>query len=302
MPHLFSPIRIGHLRLANRLALQALPSGCAVPGGMVTRELAAYYRERAQGVGLVVLEATYVVPPRDSLTPHIGLYADAQLFALAHCINGIHRAGATALVMLDQPLWMAHASVAKLDTIGAAFVAAAQRARTAGADGVMFSTADGGPMEQLVSPLQNQRTDQYGGSIGSRLRFLTDIVELIRRRVGPDFVMGARLNAEEFAPGGLDMQESRLIATLLLSSGLALIEVGATKPHDALVAQFPGWQLPFAEGVKAVVDAPVMVGGLLDEPQLAESAIRDKSADLIAIGERLKHDPAWPERARSVLT
>lgn len=301
MPHLFSSIRIGHLRVTNRLALNATPSGCAVPGGMVTRELSAYYLERAQGVGLVVLEPTFVVPPRDSLTAHIGLYADAQLFALAHCINQIHRAGAAVLVMLDQPLWLAQASAAELEAISAAFVAAAQRARTAGADGVMFSAADGGPVEQLVSPLQNQRADQYGGSVAGRLRFLTDIVELICRRIGPGFVLGARLNAQEFAPGGLDMQEARLIAKLLISAGLNLLEIGATKPRDALVAQFPGWQLPFAEGVKAVVDVPVMVGGLLDDPQLAESAIRDQSADMIAIGERLKYDPSWPERARAAL-
>lgn len=298
---LFSPMRLGALRLPNRLALNAVASGHTVPEGIFTRTLASYYQQRARLVGLVVIEPTYVLPPPDHMTAHVGLYADAQLFALASCIGAMHRAGAAVLVMLDQPLWLAGATMADLMAISDAFLVAAQRARTAGADGVMFSAADGGPIEQLVSPLQNQRSDAYGGDLRGRLRLLTELIELIARKAGPQFVLGVRLNVDEFTPGGIDMQEARLISTMLAGAGAGLIEIGSSKPQHALVAQFPGWQLPLAAALKAVVDVPVMVGGLLDDPALADSAIRDKCADLVAVGERLRADPAWPLAARAAL-
>lgn len=302
MHRLFSPIRLGQLRLPNRLALNALPSSLATPDGIFTPALAAYYTQRARcGVGLVVIEPAFVLPPRDNMIAHVGLYADMQVLALTQCLSGVRELGAGALVMLDQPLWLAHVADQELHAVAGAFVAAAQRARSAGADGVMFSTADGGPFEQLISPLQNQRSGRYGGPIGGRLQLLLEVITAIVRHSGPHFVIGVRLNVEEFAPGGLDLQEARLIATMLASSGVTLLEISATKPHEALVAQFPGWQIPLAEGIKAVVDIPVMVGGQLDDPVLADSVIRDRSADLVAIGERLKLDPYWPVMARAAL-
>lgn len=302
MAPLFSPLRVGNIRLPNRLVLNALPSGFAAPSGVVTSGVSTYYSQRARGgTGLIVIEATYVLPPRDGLTAHLGLYSDAQLFTLASCIRTIHEHGAGALVMLDQPLWIGQLVEAELATIGAAFLDAAQRARMAGADGVMFSAADGGPFEQLVSPLQNRREDRYGGNVGRRLLLLSDLVETLARRHGAQFVVGVRLNVEEFAPGGLELREARLVATLLVAAGANLIEISAKKPQDALIAQFPGWQIPLAEGIKAVVDVPVLVGGLLDDPVLANSVIRDRSADLIAVGERLQHDPSWPRVAQALL-
>ncbi len=302
MAPLFSPVRLGNLRLLNRVALEALPSGLALPDGALSSQAGVYYTQRARGgAGLIVFEATYVLPPRDGLSAHLGLYSDAQLFALAGCIRNLHAHGAGALVMLDQPLWLAHSGEAELLAIGAAFVGAAQRARMAGADGVMFSAADGGPFEQLLSPLQNQRSDRYGGDVVGRLRLLVDVAETLARRYGTGFVIGARLNVEEFAPGGLDLREARVIATLLAAAGVNLIEINAKAPPSALVAQFPGWQVPLAAGIKSIVDVPVLVGGLLDDPALANSVIEDRSADLIALGERLKRDPGWPRMAQAQL-
>ena len=108
MLNLFSPITLCHVRLPNRLVFNALPSGCTVPDGFVTKHLASYYLLRAKGgAGLLVIEPTHVLPPPDGATPHLGLYADAQVSDFYHCIDSLHRAGAAVLVMLDQPLWTA---------------------------------------------------------------------------------------------------------------------------------------------------------------------------------------------------
>ena len=87
-----------------------------------------------------MLEPTYVLPPRDHATPHLGLYADAQVPDLSHCVNALHHAGAVVLVMLDQPLWTPQLTERELREIGEAFITAAWRVRASGADGIMLST------------------------------------------------------------------------------------------------------------------------------------------------------------------
>lgn len=274
-----------------------------MPDGFASPALAAYYLLRAQGgVGLLVLEPTFVLPPPDGATPHLGLYADAQVTALYHCVNALHNAGSAVLVMLDQPLWTAQLTERELREIGEAFIAAAWRARACGADGVMLSTVDGGPFEQLISPLRNQRADGYGRSVAGRSQLLREVVEGIERWMGSQFIVGVRLNAEEFTPGGLSMQEARLLATRLASAGVRLLEIRAETASNTPIARFPGWRVPIAAGIKAVVDIPVMVGGLLDDADLADSVIRDGAADLVSVGERMRVDPDWPRQAHALLS
>ena len=299
---LFSPLMLGHVRLPNRLVYNAQPSGCTVPDGFVGLNLATYYLVRAQsGVGLLVLEPTYVLPPRDRATPHLGLYADAQVSDLRQCVNALHNAGAAVLVMLDQPLWTPQLAEHELHEIGEAFIMAAWRVRACGADGIMLSTVDGGPFEQLISPLRNQRGDGYGGSVSGRSQLLREVVEGIERWIGSHFIVGVRLNAEEFTPGGLNLQDARLLATRLASAGVRLLEIQAQAASDTPIAHFPGWCVPMAAGIKAVVDIPVLVGGLLDDAELADSVIRDGGADLISVGARMRVDPDWPHQARALL-
>jgi 2,4-dienoyl-CoA reductase-like NADH-dependent reductase (Old Yellow Enzyme family) len=299
---LFSPLMLGNVRLPNRLVYDAQPSGCATPDGFVGSALTAYYLVRAHGgAGLLVLEPTCVLPPRDSATPHLGLYADAQVPGLRRCVSALHDAGAAVLVMLDQPLWTLQLAERELREIGEAFIVAAWRARACGADGVMLSAVDGGPFEQLISPLRNQRSDSYGGSVLGRSQLLREVVEGIERWIGSQFIIGVRLNAEEFTPGGLSLQDARVLATRLASAGVRLLEVQAQTVSDTPIARFPGWCVPMAAGIRAVVDIPVMVGGLLDEPELADSVIRDGGADLIAVGDRMRIEPDWPHVAHALL-
>jgi 2,4-dienoyl-CoA reductase-like NADH-dependent reductase (Old Yellow Enzyme family) len=299
---LFSPLTLGRIRLPNRIVLTAVPSGYAAPGGFADSALAAYYSARAQGgAGMLVFEHTYVLPPPDSTIPHLGLYGDTQIADLYHCIVATHKQGAATLVMLDQPLSLATWGSAAVVELGEAFIAAAWRARAAGAAGVMLSAADGGPFEQLISPLQNQRVDRYGGDSAGRLRLLLEVVEGIQKWLGERFVIGIRLNVEEFAPGGLTLQDARVIAKRLIGAGVKLLEVTARASADIPIAHFPGWQVPLAAGMKAVVEVPVLVGKLSDDPTLADSVIRDGSADLVALNEALRNNPRWPLEAHATL-
>src|SRR5262245_51793057 len=113
--NLFTPLMLGRVRLHNRLVYNAQPIGCATPDGFAGAALAAYYMMRAQGgAGLLLLESTYVLPPPDGATPHLGLYSDAQVPDLYYIVEMIHDAGAAVLVMLDQPLWTAQLTAREL--------------------------------------------------------------------------------------------------------------------------------------------------------------------------------------------
>lgn len=301
MLNLLSPLTLGRLRLRNRIVLCALPSGFAAPDGFVAGTLAEYYVERARGgAALLIVEHMCVAPP-SSTVPHLGLYADAHIAALHHCITATHQAGASAMVMLDQPLTLATLGTPAIDEIGEAFIAAAWRARAAGADGVMLSTADGGAFEQLVSPLQNQRDDRYGSDSAGRLRLLLAVVEGIQRWMGEQFVIGVRLNVEEFTAGGLTLQDARVIAKRLIGAGVRLLEISAKTSGDTPIARFPGWLAPLAAGIKTVVEVPVLVGSLSEDPKLADGLIRDGSADLAALNEAMRKEPLWPQRAQAEL-
>ena len=145
------------------------------------------------------------------------------------------------------------------------------------------------------------QVEQYGGSVIGRSELLREVIEGIERWIGSHFTVGVRLNAEEFTPGGLNMQDARLLATRLVSAGVRLLEIQAQAATDMPIAHFPGWCVPMAAGIKAVVDIPVMVGGLLDDPELADSVIRDGGADLISVGARMRVEPDWPHHARAIL-
>ena len=105
--------------------------------------------------------------------------------------------------------------------------------------------------------------------------------------MGSRFVVGIRLNVEEFAPGGLTLQDARVIAKRLIAAGVKLLEVSAEAKGNVPVAQFPGWRVPLAAGIKAVVDVPVIVGALSDDVLLADSVIREGSADPSTLGVKM---------------
>lgn len=298
---LFSPLALGDLQLQNRLTCSSLSSGLAREDGVFAEALAERYRAIAGGgAALLVTDALCPLRPAGGGS-HLALYDDGFIPDLHACLADLHVAGSIVLAMLDQPLDTTPLRDVELAELGALFVTAAWRAQAAGAHGIMLSTCDDGPFAQLLSPLRNRRTDQHGVGLEGRLWLLLSVLEGIRRWLGPGFILGVRLLVEEFAPGGLTLQDARVVAQRLVGAGVALLEIGVRAASDTPLAQFPGWLLPLAAAVREVVDVPVLVGGELDDPKLAESALAEGSTDLIDVAERLWAEPAWPNRARLVL-
>jgi 2,4-dienoyl-CoA reductase-like NADH-dependent reductase (Old Yellow Enzyme family) len=276
-----------------------------VADGFVSVDLVEYYVRRARGgVGLILSEPLLVVPPpANTGAVHLGIYADAFVTGLCRLVAAIRESGARVILSLDAPLAADALDGAALIVARDSFIMAAWRAHCAGADGVLLSSADGGLIHSLVSPARNHRLDAYGGGVAGRLRFPLEIVEGVRGWIGPRMITAFRLAAEEFVPGGMGLQDARVIAKRVTSAGVRLLDVTVSADESTTLARFPGWAVPLANGIKRVTpDVPVIGFGLHGDYQLADSVIRDGSVDLVAVNHTLRSAPDWPRQARKALS
>lgn len=305
MAHLFSPITIARLRLANRIVMAPFPSGFAAVDGFVSNDLIHYYMQRAHGgVGLILTEPLRVVPSLEGKTlAHIGIYADIFIPSLKSFVAAIHEYDTKVIATLDAPAEMfAHANVKHVRRLTEQFILAAWRALAAGFDGVLLLAADGGMLHSIISPISNRRYDEYGTDLDGRLRVAFDIIENIRHWVGKRLLIGFRMVAEEFALGGTTLQDSRVIARRVVATGVNFLDVTAEAGNKTHVAKFPGWCIPLAASIKrSIPDVPVIGSGMLGEPYLADGVIREGSVDMVMLGNSLRFNPEWPQIARSFL-
>jgi NADPH-dependent 2,4-dienoyl-CoA reductase/sulfur reductase-like enzyme len=198
-------------------------------------------------------------------------------------------------------------------TVVEQFAAAAVRAKRAGADGVEIHGGHGYLLSSFVTPRSNKRTDEYGGSLENRTRFLIEVVRAVRAAVGPDFAMWCKLDSREVGKeGGITIEDAKRTARLVQDAGANAITVtsyhdtnqgklhsGSHTPHE------PGVNLPYAAAIKTAVSIPVIASGRV-EPEVGDARIAEGAIDFVAMGRKLLADPHLPRklkegRARDVL-
>ena len=330
LTRLFEPINIGPRTLRNRTMHVAISTGFA-EGHAVSDRLWTYWRARADGgVGAIVSGLTPVLQNsvhKDTITRNA---SDADLPAMERFADAVGGGGATSIVQLvhngsqlmpgrDGPIplspsgvtarGLGHSSRAltrpQIKQIIRAFGDAAVRCRRAGVDGVEVHGAHGFLIHQFLSPLTNQRDDEYGGSHEARMRFAIEALRQVRDRVGDDLIVGFRMVMDEFATGGVTpddaiataarLVELELVDYLSVSGGnYSSLEHGIS-PY--LVDE--GNLTPLAGRLRQAVGVPVVACNGIVEPQMAEDVLRDGLADIIGLGRALIADPTWPERART---
>ena len=189
-----------------------------------------------------------------------------------------------------------------LEEIVVAFASAAQRAQSAGFDGVELHAAHGYIFSEFLSPAWNRRTDMYGGALENRARLLCDTLVACREAVGNDFPLWCRLDAQEFSqPGGIVFEEALRTARLAEKAGADAIHVSAYAPPlgagftEGPIVHTPGGYVDFAAQMKAQLSIPVIAVGRIS-PELGDSLIRDGQADLIAMGRPMLADPELPAK------
>ncbi|MGB9661677.1 MAG: FAD-dependent oxidoreductase [Moorellaceae bacterium] len=324
---LSGPIKIGRLELKNRMVMPPMVTNYAYTDGSVTPRLIAYHTERAKGgVGLIIVEATYVHPSGKGFKNQLGIYSDRLLPGLRRLVDAVHAQGAKIAIQLyhggrqttsavtGQPIVAPSAlpcatigevpkelTKEEIASLVRAFAEAARRAKAAGFDAVEVHGAHGYLINEFLSPLANKRTDEYGGSLENRMRFPLEVVRAVRQAVGPDYPVLYRLSADEKISGGLTLEETKVFARRLEQEGVNALHVSAGIYETAAWIIQPmylprGCLVDLAQGIKSAVNLPVIAVGRINDPDLAEEILAAGKADLVAFGRQLLADPEMPKK------
>ena len=326
-PLLFAPARIAGLDLPNRLVMAPTAINFAKPDGTPSERQIEYYRMRAEGgVGLVIVEATFVRADGRSFPASLGLDRDSQIPSFRKLTQAIHEGGARAGIQLvhtgrrgnpaiigGQPIGPSpipcpvrqlvprELKGEEIPGLAQAFVAAAGRAQKSGFDLICLHMAHGTLLHQFLTPLANQRHDEYGGDLEGRMRLPLMVVRGVRERLGPGIVLSCRISSEDGVEGGLRLADTSRMAKELRTAGADLIDVSfgtqGSVPLTSPTEEAPlGCFVPFAETIRKAAGPPVIAVGKVWDPNLAEEIIRSGKADLIALSRPLLADPELPRK------
>jgi 2,4-dienoyl-CoA reductase-like NADH-dependent reductase (Old Yellow Enzyme family) len=191
---------------------------------------------------------------------------------------------------------------AGIDRVLKAFVAAAERAARLGIDAIELHAAHGYLLHQFLSPLANQRTDEYGGALENRMRFPLAVFDAVQKAVGDRVEVGVRISATDWVEGGWDIEQSVVFAQALHARGMAFIHVssGGVSPLQKITLG-PAYQVHLAERIKRETGLPTMAVGLITDAQQAEAIIASGQADMVALARGILYDPHWPWHAAAEL-
>jgi 2,4-dienoyl-CoA reductase-like NADH-dependent reductase (Old Yellow Enzyme family) len=345
MSALFSPLKIRNAELSNRIVVSPMCTYAAHDGLAQDWHKVHLGSLAMSGAALLIVEAT-AVEPAGRITPGcLGLWderceaAFADLLRVvrplskAHICLQIGHAGRKAssalpwergqLLAMDAGGWTTVApsaipqrdderspralTIAEMVAIKERFVAAAQRAARLDFDAIELHAAHGYLLHQFLSPLANQRADQYGGSLENRMRFPLEVLAAVRATWPSERPLGMRISASDWRPDlppgeSWDLPDAIEFTKRAAELGLDWIDVssGGVSQHQKIDLK-PGYQVHFAAAIKAAVSIPVMSVGLITEPRQAEAIVANGQADLIALARALLFNPHWPWLAAAEL-
>ena len=336
---LLSPLEIKDITLKNRIAISPMCQYSSVDGFANDWHLVHLGSRSVGGSGLIIQEATSVSPEGRITPSDLGLYKDEHIEKLQTITSFIHQHGAVAGIQLAHAGRKASCSVPQsggkqlkenaggwttvapsaiafypddnspqsLDAAGikkviADFKTAAERAVMAGYKVVEIHAAHGYLIHQFLSPLSNQRTDDYGGSFENRIHLLLDIVKAVQTVWPYGLPIFVRISATDWAEGGWNIEEAVKLSAILKQQGVDLIDCssGGLVPY-AKIPLAPGYQVAFAERIKKETGILTGAVGLITEENQAEAILSNGQADLILIARASLRDPYFALHAASTL-
>ncbi|HTY56960.1 MAG TPA: FAD-dependent oxidoreductase [Candidatus Binataceae bacterium] len=342
--HLFTPLKIGPVTVKNRLGFApCCPTWYDNSMNQVfTDQATYYYGERAKGgLGLIIIGAAAVSKSSNYFPiPLTQLYDDQNIIPLSRVADEVHKYGTKLFIQLwhgglraapdyrqntifgDSSVEMAAVapsqlsqveipgvvskalSIEEIETIVEDFGIAASRAQKGGLDGVEIHAAHGYLPWQFMSPLHNKRTDQYGGPMENRARFLIESLKSIRKHCGSGFAVGFRISSDALFPGDLTVDETKQIVKYIDTQvALDFVDVSIATYHSIpmMIAPMgltePGYEGPYTAKIKAEIDKPVFAVGSVTNPQIAEEMIASRQGDLILMARQLFADPEFAKKA-----
>jgi len=334
MSILLSPLTIKNVTLKNRIAMSPMCQYSA-HDGFANEWHQVHLGSRATGgAGLLIAEATAVAPEGRITQGDLGLWSDEHIEGLRRITDFIHGQGSVAGIQLAHagrkascavPLeggkqldlnrggWLTVAPSAVpfspgerapemlnkdgIKKVISDFSAATERARKAGFRVIEIHSAHGYLLQEFLSPLSNQRTDEYGGSFENRTRLLLQITDAVRSVWPEKNPLFVRISSTDWTEGGWNLEESVGLAYLLKKAGVDLIDCSSGgNSHNAKVPAAPGYQVPFSGALRKT---GIMTGavGLITSAQQAEKILQEENADLILMGRELLRNPYFPLQA-----
>jgi 2,4-dienoyl-CoA reductase-like NADH-dependent reductase (Old Yellow Enzyme family)/thioredoxin reductase len=324
---LFEPGVIGGMRVRNRIISAPMERNYANPDGSVTQRYIDHLATKAAGgVGLIIVEATYVDPLGKGRVLELGIYDDRQIPAYARMAQAVHAQGAKIGLELVYGGRQSHSNVTGVQAHGPSqvtcnlpgygelprilsideirvlvnkFGQAARRSKEAGFDMVELHCAHGYLIAQFMSPFANKRADEYGGSFEKRMRFPLEVIAAVRKAVGKDFPLATRLSGDEYIEGGLTNDDYVRIARMFEEAGVDLIDVSAGLYETAFSIVPPmgvrlGCNVHLAERIKSGVTIPVSIAGRINDAVFADSILKEGKVDFVSMARALHADPNFP--------
>jgi len=336
MTHLFDLLTIRDITFANRVFVSPMCQYSSTDGYANDWHFAHLGSRAVGGAGLVLTEATAVLPEGRISPEDLGIWMDDHIEPLARVVRFIHEQGSVAGMQLAHAgrkastyaPWRGHGMIPKnkggwnnvvapsalafaddypmpralsidgIRNIVSAFAAAARRACEAGFRVIEIHAAHGYLIQEFLSPLSNRRTDAYGGSFENRTRLLREIVAAVRGVWPERAPLFVRISASDWIEGGWDIQQSVELARQLKELGADLIDCssGGNVP-GAEIPVGPGYQTPFAEQIRREANILTAAVGMITSPVQAEHILVTGQADAVMIARELLRDPYWPLRA-----
>ena len=327
MAGLFEPLTINGMTIPNRFVRSATWEGLAGPDGSPTPALIAMMAELARNqVGLIITGYAFVRSDGQASSGQLGAHRDDLISPLRELTAAVHTVGGKIALQIVHGGLLARAQLSGKEKIGPSaisqrdgapcremnpddirdikecFTAAAVRAREAGFDAVQLHGAHGYLLSQFLSPAFNHRTDEYGGSLENRARFLLEIVHDIRAAVGPGFPLLIKLNSEDFLESGMTREEALRVAHLLQEASIDAIELsGGTavsprtlrppRPGKQNTAGNEAYYLEAAKLAKRQLHIPIMLVGGIRSYETAAEILSSGSADCVALCRPLICEP-----------
>lgn len=340
MSQLFTPVSIGPLKLQNRIVIAPMCQYSAVDGKPTDWHTIHMGQMALSGAGMFIIEATAVEPIGRITHGCLGLYSDETEAALKQTIDQVRQysampimiqlahagrkassyrpweggqlqsqkdggwetIGPSALPQLPDETPPKAMTTDDLKRVRDAFVQAVKRSARIGFNGIELHCAHGYLMHQFLSPIANQRKDEYGGLLENRMRFPLEVFKAMREATPANMSLGVRISATDWVEGGLTADESVEFGKKLKTLGCDFIDVssGGVSPAQKIPLG-PKYQVPLATKIKQGCGMPTMAVGLITTAQEAEGIVANAEADIVAVARAMMYDPRWPWHAAAEL-
>ena len=339
-PSLFSPFQLRSVTFPNRIGVSPMCQYSCEDGFATDWHLVHLGSRAVGGAGLVIVEASAVLPEGRISPGDLGIWKDEHVPMLERIVSFLHSQGARAGIQIAHagrkgsmsapftsehlvseaeggwipvapsavPFSPKYATPRALDKAGIdavvdAFAEATRRALTAGFDLVEIHAAHGYLLNEFLSPLSNQRTDEYGGSFENRTRLLLEVVDTVRAAWPDHLPLSVRISATDWAEGGWTIEDSVRLAKVLRERGVDIMDVssGGLAPH-AQIPVAPGYQVPFAARIRKEAGIPTAAVGMITEPTQANSIVDQGEADVVLLAREMLRDPYWAVHAAAAMS